>query len=54
MNIIAPYSFIAKHKVLADEEDKNKTGDEVFSTSSPAWWGLAVELRNFFEQGSAI
>ena len=38
MNIIAPYSFIAKHKVLAEEEDKNKTGDEVFSTTSPAWW----------------
>src|ERR1035437_8568446 len=38
MNIIAPYSFIAKHKVLAEEGDKNKTGDEVFSTTAPAWW----------------
>jgi hypothetical protein len=54
MNLVAPYNLIAKYKVLGEEADKNKTGDEVFSTTSPAWWGLAEELRNFFEQASAI
>ena len=40
MNLVAPYSLIAKYKVLAEEEDKNKKGDEVNSTTSPAWWEL--------------
>ena len=38
MNLVAPHNLIAKYKALAEEEDKNKTGDEVFSTTSPAWW----------------
>jgi hypothetical protein len=46
MNLVAPYSLIAKYRKLGEEADKNKTGDEVFSTTSPAWWGLVQEARN--------
>ena len=38
MNLVAPYNLIAKYKKLGEEEDKNKKGDEIFSTTSPAWW----------------
>ena len=42
-----PFSFVSKYKGMAGErQDKNKTGDEVFSTTSPAWWGLVQEARN--------
>src|ERR1035438_9641317 len=46
MNLVAPYVLIAKYKKLGEEEDKNKTGDEVGITTSPAWWGLVQEARN--------
>ena len=46
MNLVAPYNLIDKYKKLGEEEDKNKKGDEVFSTTSPAWWGLVQEALN--------
>ncbi len=34
-----PFSFVSKYKGMAGEwRDKNKKGDEVVFTSSPAWW----------------
>jgi len=54
MNLVAPYSLIAKYKKLAEAEDKNKKGDEVKKPSSPIWLGLLVKLRTFFEEGSAL
>ncbi len=37
MNLVAPYSLIAKYKKLAEAEGKNKKGDEVKKPSSPIW-----------------